>query len=777
MSQPTKPSQVPSLWQVHRKECSAAIVIVLALAVISLIIAQKTGIIDLVKFGQTKAGVITYSVIGGTAGAIGLAVLRLYFKRKTFPVSQSEMGNHKAHQTASSQALTPHPDNLQVASTSHRRGNMDLTQVYTEVHSSQQPPPPLPSSSFFLLPPMFPMSGSATMSQVSISPSDPPKFIPVRMPSRLPTVVQHVSSPSSAINRKAQGPAGALLKAFEEGFKSSDALATAIKLIADGVRFDTSFEDDVRLLLLAVSQKRVDIIPHLIDAGARLNRKNEDEETPLLKAVAKDDLEMATLLLAKGAEANFATKDGTRVPLHLAVLNGNEAMVLLLIANGAGVNWMRPNCCMTALKWAVVENNQSMVKLLLSQGAEIDFAGDSYTPLQQAVINNNSTMVTLLLDKKAKINCTNNNGRTALFLASRTCHIEMVKMLIDANADPNIYDKWGFAPIHEAYANRNAAIFESLKKSGAKWDLPTGHEISDMSLLASAWGIGGFGMVSGQAVEREGQVYRTPPLLALADVLKEREPKIAAAFAADWDLDLISRLEKIRDGELKDELVVIRTGWKTHAIVLVFYRGYLAICNRGPGGPTQVYKVDPSKITSELLNQINEIASQEKRPAIDFLYKTLPEALAGSQEDSICHALNHGDHLKPQIGGFCSYDSPEDALYTIFALQELLKGGDIQNAKSAYKWNTTYLRLEFLNRYLKKIKDKQIRISHVDFELLEKIHLRLTHPYWHPARFKDSTLSEERERTITRLEEVLALKPLKPRLFPFIHHYDLYSKA
>lgn len=313
----------------------------------------------------------------------------------------------------------------------------------------------------------------------------------------------------------------------------------------------------------------------------------------------------------------------------------------------------------------------------------------------------------------------------------------------------------GFAPIHHAYPKRGGAIIALLYEYGARWNLDTGHEVSEMSFLAAAWGIGDLAVIDGETFAREGTVCRKPPLLALGHALEASEPEIAAAFKADWDLDFTKKLDKIQDGDL----VVINTG-ATHAIVLVFYKEYLAICNRGPGGPTQVYKVDLSKMTNELLNPLNDIGSGERGPAMDFLYQRLPHALAASQKNPICDTLNHGQHQKAQKFEFCAYDSPEAALYTILALQALFRRGKIQEAKAAYKFHTTHFRLEFLNGYLEQIETRRIKVKSVDFELLEKFLLRLKNSNWHPERFAHTSLRMHREITITRLEKAISLKPV-----------------
>lgn len=69
---------------------------------ISLLVAQLKGAIDMVKFGQTTEGKITYSVVGGSLGV--LIIGSVWFSCKTLPVHNNASGSSSSTSTAFARA-------------------------------------------------------------------------------------------------------------------------------------------------------------------------------------------------------------------------------------------------------------------------------------------------------------------------------------------------------------------------------------------------------------------------------------------------------------------------------------------------------------------------------------------------------------------------------------------------------------------------------------------------------------------------------------------------
>lgn len=112
--------------------------------------------------------------------------------------------------------------------------------------------------------------------------------------------------------------------------------------------------------------------------------------------------------------------------------------------------------------------------LLKSKGShDIDAIGmDAITALMLASRDGHTEIVKLLIDAGALVNTeTYEHGYTALYLASMKGHLEVVKLLIANGADVNASAAgygWSSTALMEASSNGHTEIVKLLKDSGAK---------------------------------------------------------------------------------------------------------------------------------------------------------------------------------------------------------------------------------------------------------------------------------------------------------------------
>ena len=143
----------------------------------------------------------------------------------------------------------------------------------------------------------------------------------------------------------------------------------------------------------------------------------------------------------------------------------------------------------TPLIWASAHGMIELVALLLDRGAktELTKTKDGCTALMEAVRKGRTATARLLLERGAEVNRGNRNGFTALFFAcfsgptilamarggtnlsiqSSEGQTEMVRLLIDAGADPNAATKDGFTPLMAACGEGYVRIVELLLEAGA----------------------------------------------------------------------------------------------------------------------------------------------------------------------------------------------------------------------------------------------------------------------------------------------------------------------
>ena len=210
-------------------------------------------------------------------------------------------------------------------------------------------------------------------------------------------------------------------------------------------------------LITAVRQSNIpsnfEIVKILLENGADPNIKSNDGWTALMLSArynnTESNLETVKLLLENGADPNIKNNDGWTA-LMLSSRNSNTESnfetVKLLLENGADPN-IKKNDGWTALIMAArnsnTESNLETVKLLLENGADPnikDIKGWSALIYATRYSNTDSNIETvkLLLKNGADSNLKTNDGYTALTAAVFYTNPDIVKLLLDYEADPFI---------------------------------------------------------------------------------------------------------------------------------------------------------------------------------------------------------------------------------------------------------------------------------------------------------------------------------------------------
>jgi ankyrin repeat protein len=176
------------------------------------------------------------------------------------------------------------------------------------------------------------------------------------------------------------------------------------QLLEGGARADAPME--AAMLQIAAQNRDTESLALLLRFGADSNGFDREGVTPLLAATRAQCFECAKVLLKYGADCNLSAGPDSESPLSYAASNNHLDLVQLYLANGGDANFIMENGS-TALV-------QSMNKLVSIKLVEVLLASGS--------------------DPNAK----NGEGTTALFQAIQANRVDLMEVLLDHGANPNL---------------------------------------------------------------------------------------------------------------------------------------------------------------------------------------------------------------------------------------------------------------------------------------------------------------------------------------------------
>ncbi len=216
------------------------------------------------------------------------------------------------------------------------------------------------------------------------------------------------------------------------------AAASGVAVAADPADADQLHTDWRRAIANdRVAELRV-LLETAADPDSLLQVKTDTGKNVLMIACKMGDLAFAIQLLDLGMGADSRTATGG-TPLMFAALGNHLDVVDHLLKLDVDVNAQGSNGW-SSLTIAAAKGYAELAAFLVASGARVN-ARDVYrwTPMMRAVDNEHMEVVRLLVDAPGSdLDNQDEGGNTALHYAVATENSDMIKLLLDAGANPGI---------------------------------------------------------------------------------------------------------------------------------------------------------------------------------------------------------------------------------------------------------------------------------------------------------------------------------------------------
>ncbi|KAG8528637.1 uncharacterized protein KY384_006324 [Bacidia gigantensis] len=233
-------------------------------------------------------------------------------------------------------------------------------------------------------------------------------------------------------------------------------------LLDDGVSIDVVDHYGNTALHDAAEKGQAAAVAFLIKRGADPNVTNFNNLLPLDLAVSGSYSEAVMELLLSGAKVETRGLNGWS-PLHKAADNGDTETTRLLLDSGASVHTASARG-LIPLHRAAGKGHVEIMKLLVDSGSPSDTSTiDGWTPIHGASVAGQDEAVRFLLNiNDGDIDKANEGGQTALHLACKSGHSQVVSVLLEYGANPLVKDSRGAIPLYIASKRGFMDVVEAL---------------------------------------------------------------------------------------------------------------------------------------------------------------------------------------------------------------------------------------------------------------------------------------------------------------------------
>jgi ankyrin repeat protein len=262
-------------------------------------------------------------------------------------------------------------------------------------------------------------------------------------------------------------------------------------LLEGGARADAPME--AAMLQIAAQNRDTESITLLLRYGADANGFDREGISPLFAATRAQCFESAKVLLKHGADCNLSAGPDSESPMAFAASNNHLELVQLFLANGGDPSLIMENGSTALVSSMNKLVSPKLVEVMLASGVDPNAkTGEGTTALFQAIQANRVDLMTILLDNGANPNLPGpkhplwpstykpkalqlllargaDHKKTpgVMELASSLKKLESVKILVEAGVSPNIRKDGVYTPLCSAIRDNSADIVAYLLEHGA----------------------------------------------------------------------------------------------------------------------------------------------------------------------------------------------------------------------------------------------------------------------------------------------------------------------